>query len=814
MKKKNLIILLIFPFLIAVFCIVTVNTTYNKIDVDISYIEWEYKDMHSFQISDGDYLLTAYGVNQRYYKVSGDDSLVWFVENSDGTEDPYAEIVEKDGKYYLRALKQGQVTVTCSNKKGTVYRQMTGIVYKDAAILLYPKLGGSQNNIDSKIYYGEYDHTIGNAATIEMELTVVPESSRELINEEATENIEFDRETGLIRITGTGSANLTLSLPGADPRSFSFEIVDEGVNVYTYDDLLYCTNKSDTGHIAVLRKSFESLENTYVLDDKGAPLHASGGYAMRSDTVECFGRYNEKTKSFDFSDDVDYITTTYNKNYIEQWNEFAKGKSQYKSLTDQICVGLHVKKDFYGNGFTLNLHNLTYPYSYRFANNDAGETVRLPLLTSANLFRGPLHFYSLGDPNQLPLVTLYGQDNIGMYVHGDNITVNDVNLKNCEFGDRIANLSTVGTVMEISGNGVTVKNCRISNGKNVVRSFSSQDLTLSNCMLSYSQNFLFLTGANEYIPVDTTGLSEFYMLDGEKRMAAISAFLEPGVAGSGDEIINKFLTTFPQQAEERANMKKALLAIQSALDSVERVKGDYKGSTTIDDCFFYQSGVSAIGLESLFNSPFLETTAPSLVSKGFEALEGMLPVSIPYTPTHVSGTSYPVRLDVTGDTRFYDYKQASHIELEGMLKENITGLVRTHLPEVQISLDDVFPLKSQMLSAARNHRATYRDPETGTEYVNIPVAYYGGGANLSTVTFDKKDITYASATAEVDLLDRYLSIPETNDTMQKVQRILWKTVITVTGFEPFRFNFVQNGYLYGEAPKVMELIANAKENQT
>ena len=191
-----------------------------------------------------------------------------------------------------------------------------------------------------------------------------------------------------------------------------------------------------------------------------------------------------------------------------------------------------------------------------------------------------------------------------------------------------------------------------------------------------------------------------------------------------------------------------------------------------------------------------------------------MPVSIPYTPTHVSGTSYPVRLDVTGDTRFYDYKQASYIELEGMLKENITGLVRTHLPEVQISLDDVFPLKSQMLSAARNHRATYRDPETGTEYVNIPVAYYGGGANLSTVTFDKKDITYASATAEVDLLDRYLSIPETNDTMQKVQRILWKTVITVTGFEPFRFNFVQNGYLYGEAPKVMELIANAKENQT
>ena len=39
MKKKNLIILLVFPFLISVFCIITVNTTYNAVDVDISHID-------------------------------------------------------------------------------------------------------------------------------------------------------------------------------------------------------------------------------------------------------------------------------------------------------------------------------------------------------------------------------------------------------------------------------------------------------------------------------------------------------------------------------------------------------------------------------------------------------------------------------------------------------------------------------------------------------------------------------------------------------------------------------------------------------
>ena len=63
--------------------------------------------------------------------------------------EPCAVIVEKGGKFYLKALREGEVTITCSNKKGNVYRQMTGVIYKDAAILLYPKIGGSQTNIDS-----------------------------------------------------------------------------------------------------------------------------------------------------------------------------------------------------------------------------------------------------------------------------------------------------------------------------------------------------------------------------------------------------------------------------------------------------------------------------------------------------------------------------------------------------------------------------------------------------------------------------------------------------------------------------------------
>ena len=137
MKKKNLIILLIFPFLISVFCIVTVNTTYNMVDVDISYIDWSYRDMEGFKVSDALYELRASGVNQRHYKVSGDNSLVWTVVNKDANDpDPCAEIVIENGKSYLRALKNGETIVTCSNVKGNVYRQMTAIMYTSSLIMM------------------------------------------------------------------------------------------------------------------------------------------------------------------------------------------------------------------------------------------------------------------------------------------------------------------------------------------------------------------------------------------------------------------------------------------------------------------------------------------------------------------------------------------------------------------------------------------------------------------------------------------------------------------------------------------------------
>lgn len=813
MKKKNLIILLILPFLIAIFCTTAINTTYNMIDVDISYINWDYNDTEAFKISDTPYELKASGVNQRNYAVSGKDDLVWSVENLDGAAEPCAEIIQKGTGYYLKALASGSVRITCSNKKGNVLRYMTGVIYKDAAILLYPKISASQSNIDSEIYYGQYDHMRGTAASIDMTVASFPKDVKTSVTAECSDNIKFDLNSGKIDILGSGKAYVTLKdMNGlADSTTYSFTVVEDGVNVYNYEDLLRCTNYSENGEIVVLRKHFESVENAYVLSSDGKPIISVGEPVLKSNNVECFGNYDVSTGKFSFEDEIYNFKTTYNTQYIEKWNEFASTKKDYSELSDRVNVGLHVQKDFYGNGYRINLHNLTYPYAYIPGLNSDGTTVRIPQLTADNLFRGPLKLYSLGDPNNVPLVSLYGQDNIGMYVDGDGIVVNDVNIKNCDFGDRIANLDTVGTVIETYGDGIILKNSNVSNGKNVIRSFSSNNLLIKNCLISNSRNFLFLTGSNEYIPIDPDAMATFQLLDGSVQEAAINSFLSKG--GIGDETLNMFLLSYCTTEEEKDSMRMALTSIQSALDSAAGGL-EFKGSSVIEDTYFYRSGISAICMETLFNSAFLQSASPSMiVSDIFGKLNTDGKSIIPYVATGVSGVSYPVSLELSGETLFYDYKDPDAIDLSSLIEENMSDIAASvGIYDGEITIDNVFPLRRILMQKANAGGNTYKDSESGKTYINIPIAYYGGGLNLSRVTVNTNSSKMVSGDVKVDLLDTYLDLEgvSSDDVIGLMKGLVLKAVPTVTGFEPFKFNFIKDGYLCGETPKITDLIENAK----
>ena len=801
--KKNLIVLLLIPFIIALLGIVTINVTFNLIDNDILSIKWDYQDNEAFKINEK-YLLKAEGVSDSKYPVSAGNELIWSIKNKDSEDlDVHAEIVTEGRDVYLSTKSEGEIIITCSNQKETIFKSMNAFIYEHGAILINPLISGSQNNIDPTIYYGEYD-LVNNKkenAEVSYSVRVIPDALKnDLVIDSITDNISFDINKGILKIKKEGSANAVFKITtneSIQPYTLSFEVVDNGVNVYSYDDLLNCTNKSKEGEIVVLRKSFESLDNLKYQQANNAVI---------------FGKYNETSKTYSFKDEVYRFQTTFNAEYIKQWNEFAKTNKNYKEISSEVLAGLHVQKDFYGNGYTLNLHNLTYPYGTLEINNN-GSVVIVPDLKNENLFRGPLSFITLGNPNNVPLIGAYGQDNIGMYVHGDNIVINDVNLKNCDFGNSLANLDLTGTVLEVSGNNNTIKNSRISNGKHVVRAFSSMNLEISNSMLSNARNFLFTTGSNEYVPINGNEIKTFTDQNGQNTSAPIKEFLKED--GMGDKLLNDFMNG---KYSDNESMKKALFSIHDAINDEREVKEQYKGSTKIKDTLFYQSGISSIALETYFNGPYLYSSSPTMINDLFSTMNYEDMPLVPLNPKNVSGTSYPVSISLEGKTRFYDYKKTDAIDLNGLIRENISTIANSIFSEEnirKITIDDIFPLKSMLVSKASQQSCIYsytKDEET-SRYINIPIAYYGGGLNLSSIdTTNLVNKEVLSNKIPVSLIDSYITLDTDDDNLVKAMKnIMLKAVVTVIGCEEFKFICYKNtGYLFNETPSVSILKENAK----
>ena len=214
MKKKNLLILLLIPFLIPLIGIVTINSTFNLVENDIIAIKWDYKEIEAFKISDTAYALVAEGLNPKNSAVADGNDLVWTAENknSDDTE-PHAEIVSSDNGYYLKAISAGEVVVTCCNQKGNVFKKMTVIIYENSVIIVQPTVASSQSNIDNTIYYGLYDlnGTTKEKAVIDLDITIIPASMENQVEiKSATSNLQIDLESKKVYLQDVGDASFTI----------------------------------------------------------------------------------------------------------------------------------------------------------------------------------------------------------------------------------------------------------------------------------------------------------------------------------------------------------------------------------------------------------------------------------------------------------------------------------------------------------------------------------------------------------------------------------------------------------------------------
>ena len=833
MGKKNLIILLFIPFLIAILGVVTINTTFSFIDNDIIGIDWDYEDTEVFKVSSGLYPLNATGINQKNYPAGAGNNLVWSIRNQDITdENVYAEIVEQGGQFFLKTIAPGNIIITCSNEKGNVFRSMNAIVYADGVVVITKLQKASQRNIDQVLYHGEFDLVNGEKkrSSFGIKVRAVPDSEQSKIElVDYSDNIKVDLQKNVVEVLAPGKAYFTIGCGAGSvvmPTTYSFEVVENGVNVYDYEDLLACTNKSETGEVVVLQTSFESLQNMYEVDSEGKVVLTKGEPTIINKDVQLFGNYNFKKQTFNFEEEIYECTTTYNKEFIKQWNEQIGQADSKEILSDQIKVGLRVQKDFYGNGYTINMHDLTFPSAKSSQMDAAGNEVGIYELGVNDLYRGPKPFYSLGNPDNTPLVTAYGQDNIGIYLDGDNITFNDVKAKNCDFGQLMINLEYVGTVVETNGDNITIKNSELSNGKHVLRSFSSMNLTVKNSVLSNARNFLILTGSNEYISTkDMIDEYEFITEKGSTTSSTISKYFESSFNDGDAELITYLLGAYT----DKSAMRKSLTSIQNAFNDPKHVEGKLGGSMNIVDSMFYQSGIASIGIDTMFNGSFLYNGTPSLIALFME----FLPVVKSITGNNIGGMSYPVQVNISGNTKFYDYKTIDQMDISGLINENMSKIASGLPFETDalndLNVDKIFPMKQYLYSnASKNSAAMSKDGKT---YINVPVAFYGGGLNLSTVNIDTLDTkTKMTGNFKVDLLDSYLNQPGTSyeELMSILQEFLngsatnfaqmmpvfkglvLKCVTVVIGYEPFEFICYKSDDLYGQVPKVNDLILNLK----
>ena len=149
--------------------------------------------------------------------------------------------------------------------------------------------------------------------------------------------------------------------------------------------------------------------------------------------------------------------------------------------------------------------------------------------------------------------------------------------------------------------------------------------------------------------------------------------------------------------------------------------------------------------------------------------------------------------------------------------------IGTYAPEYadKITLDRIFPIKDVLLEDGGTKGAVLN--KDGATNINVPIAFYGGGINTSRVTCDES-FTYREHlidldgddsnvdAMDVDFLKAYSKLPQAEGgIMANAANIVLKSVTIVSGFNPFKFTLAKgDGYLYNEAPKVQDLIDNAK----
>lgn len=626
------------------------------------------------------------------------------------TQIPFVVTPQTDGLIYTVAVSNDNATATMSGSRLTVVGKKAGVatvtltvtkaatadspeqiksISIDVAVKpanLTVSETANTYGIENVITIGryEYDYTSSPAGTLVETSTTANKLSLHFatfseLGDGFYENFTWMSHTAGVEIDKDGNVSFISNLVDeivnfegifsyqgvtASTGVFGVRCVGEGVNVYSYKDLLYATRSE---HPVVVRNNIKE-DFGYI---NGVP------------------QYTE-------------IHTTYDDTYYKNTGNLA-------GATVKILI--EFKNDVYGNGHTINAHNIVY-----------GIDPETKALKDSALFRGPLDFVAMHETSSS--ITVKGQDNICFALY-EGVTVNNVELRGCDLTADdgkvdLVDLGYTGTTVEVLGDNVNIEYSRLTNGRTVLRAFG--DINDSTKVINVNVKNSVLSGAREFIM--RVGSNCF--VDGTLENPS------PKLPGDSGSDYNAKTNYRNMSADQKAAYEEKYI----------------KTFITVKNSVFKDAGLFAIGMDSHFSGTALadgHTFVNSLGAIGnlFKKGDGTLIDSW----LGLAKTSYGAKLTFEGDVKLYCWK-----DLENVDSTTLINVPETSAFNGKIDFDVQAMIKA--LSEKPGYTGiTHKDGDTS--YVHAGIAFFGGGKNYSIFdTTDSKGYGLTEYAIGLDTVDR------------------------------------------------------------
>lgn len=375
------------------------------------------------------------------------------------------------------------------------------------------------------------------------------------------------------------------------------------------------------------------------------------------------------------------MPSTYNTEFYKNTDAAADAKVKY-------C--LEFKQNLYGNGHSIDAGFMTQVTD--------GSNV----FAKEGFFDGPLSLVKMAEAAKVA-----AQDNIAFLVRTDGVTLHNATLLGCSDGDLLdegtvenlaylSKLNSVGTTLDINAD-VNILNCRVRNGRNVVRTYGGNragdnyfvkelsgeqisdadriNVNIEGCVLSQAREFILKIGANRALQTSGENYEpELTDADGNAYNVQTNDYL------NDEYFYSRYVMT----------------------------------DVTLKDSVLETSGLFAVGVECNFAGGLLSESA---------ILEGW---------GCVGGTSFASVLRLVGDVRIYDWKDLSYIDSSTLIEINMNE---------GAGLGDLINLLKLDMSAILNCAAKTDGEKYGEiiyqsgekQLVHGGIALYGGGKNYSQV---------------------------------------------------------------------------------